>query len=394
VLSLVKAQGRTLSGSFPKNFAKLDPRLTKNEMAHLKVGYSLFAKPWVQAPASTKRRDGLGPHFNAVSCMSCHAGMGRGAPPKVLHENDPSLVLKSNSDDLFNKFGDQITPKSLPGFRPEMNVKVHYEKVTRYGLDLVKPILKDEKGEAIAVGTRISPHLAGLGRLEAIPEEEIIKNSLSGGTVSRYQGRVARFGWKASQEDLRHQVAAAFSKDMGITSSLYPHERCESGCAGYMSGADEEGVEIRDDHLEMVVTLMIGIEPPKPLHNDKEMIVKGQKVFKEISCQSCHRISYDLKEWGTIEPYTDLLLHDMGEGLADNGTLNGDMKKMWRTAPLWGLGSQRLVNGHTRLLHDGRARNVEEAILWHGGEATPSVRKFLKLEEKQKKILLSFLNNL
>ena len=161
-----------------------------------------------------------------------------------------------------------------------------------------------------------------------------------------------------------------------------------------MSGADEEGVEIRDDHLEMVVTLMRGIEPPKPLHNDKEMIVKGQKVFKEISCQSCHRISYDLKEWGTIEPYTDLLLHDMGEGLADKGTLNGDMKKMWRTAPLWGLGSQRLVNGHTRLLHDGRARNVEEAILWHGGEATPSVRKFLKLEEKQKKTLLSFLNNL
>lgn len=342
-------------------------------MAHVKVGYSLFSKPWVQAPSSTKRRDGLGPHFNAVSCMSCHRGMGRGAPPGILHPNDPSLVLKSNSPRLKELFGDQITPKALPGIQPEF----------------------DYLNDFVHVSARIAPHLAGLGSLEKIPSSEIIRNAENGGTISFIKGEIARFGWKATQIDLTHQVAAAFSNDMGITSAQFPHENCEGSvgekaCENYLDGADEEGVEIRSDHLQMVVTLMKSIVPPVPVQNNPA----GFEVFKKINCSSCHRVQYQV-EGEVIRPYTDLLLHDMGDRLADSSP-EGSRKqdRMWRTPPLWGLGSQALVNGHTRLLHDGRAKNVKEAILWHGGEATPSLNAFKKLSKIDEKNLLSFLKGL
>jgi CxxC motif-containing protein (DUF1111 family) len=380
----------TLSGSFPKNFSTLREGLTKQDLRQIKVGYSLFTKPWVQAPASTKRRDGLGPYFNAVSCMSCHDGMGRGAPPAVRHINEPSLIFKSNSPQFKELYGSHLSPKSVPGLKQEVLVSITSKTLTKY--KLTKPIYKVQ-GKVADVSPRISSHLAGLGLLEKIDELELYKNlKRSQGKISLINGKVGRFGWKASQTDLKHQVSAAFSSDMGITSHDFPEENCQSfdlDCLNIKSGHDEEGVEIRKDHLGFVVKLMRSIQAPVPLFKEENpKIERALKTFKKINCHSCHRPDY-LVEGKVIRPYTDLLLHDMGEELADVGT--GENSRYWRTPPLWGLGSTKVVNGHTRLMHDGRAKDVREAILWHFGEARQSRKLFLELSTTQQQELINFI---
>lgn len=361
-LPLAESRGETFSGPFPKHFATLRAETSHESLRRIKVGFSLFAKPWVQAPSSTKRRDGLGPYFNAVSCMSCHQGMGRGAPPGVLHDRDPALVLKAANDEFLEAFGAQLNPRSLPGLKEEgwhENVK--------------------------GASGRIAPHVAGLGYLELIPEEEILKNLQSGGLKGE-----GRFGWKAQHGSIRIQVADAFFNDMGITSSLHPENYChvdDLKCFEMPDGADEEGVEIRDDHLDMVVEMIQSIEAPKRLGENK----RGEEIFSKINCNHCHRKTYEI-DGKEISPYTDLLLHDMGARLSDPG--NSPLKNYWRTPPLWGLGSQRLVNGHERLLHDGRANGIREAILLHGGEADSSKNKFLELTESEKEELERFLRTL
>lgn len=353
-------------------------------MAEIKVGYSLFVKPWVQAPSSTIRRDGLGPHFSAVSCMSCHRGMGRGAPQGIIHDNDPSVVFRPVINKHKDLYGAQITPKALPGVKSEGWVRKSHQNDNSYFLD----------GEIIEVAARVAPHLAGLGQLEKIPDSEILENQKNGGIVSYVNGRVGRFSWKGEHPRLIDQVAAAFSFDMGITSFLFPNENCESHdfeCHNKINGADEEGVEIRRDHLGMVVKLLASIQAPKVRYQNTRS-ERGREIFAAVNCTSCHRPNYNLSNGQEIQPYTDLLLHDMGEELADpEGVVK---RQFWRTAPLWGIGSQKLVNGHTRYLHDGRADGLEQAIAWHGGEAKKVRESFLKLSKKDKEDLLYFLNSL
>ena len=373
----------SLRGSFPKNFSTLK-RVLKEDLREIKVGYSLFAMPWVQAPSSTIRRDGLGPHFNAVSCMSCHDGMGRGAPPGVRHKFEPSLLFKSNSKEVHKKFGPHLSSKALPNLKAEALISITTEVFGKFSLS--KPLYK-LKGKIAEVSPRISPHLAGLGELEKIKSSDIRENlKRSSGKLSVINGRIARFGWKATQIDLAHQVAAAFSADMGITSYLFPKENCQDfdqACQNAINGDDEEGVEIREDHLGFVIKLMRSIAPPKPTANAP----RGRELFKKVNCNRCHRESYKIDTL-VIRPYTDLLLHDMGSELSDKG--DGPNSRLWRTAPLWGIGSQKLVNGHTHLMHDGRARNVKEAILWHFGEARQSREKFLRLSIKERNELIRF----
>jgi CxxC motif-containing protein (DUF1111 family) len=281
-------------------------------------------------------------------------------------------------------YGLQITPKALPNIKSEGWVRSVGSEVASYVF----------KGQPIKVAPRVAPQLAGLGLLEEIPESEILKNKKNGGVFNLYRGKVGRFGWKAEHPRLIDQVAAAFSFDMGITSYLYPSENCyelDESCLNQPTGADEEGVEIREDHLKMVTLLMASLKGPERLYRDHKT-ARGKEIFKNISCQSCHRISYDLPSGETIEPYTDLLLHDMGDGLSDpKGVAN---RKLWRTAPLWGLGSQKIVNGHTRYLHDGRAKSIEEAVEWHDGEAYESRQSFENLSEADKRDLLHFLKSL
>lgn len=355
--------GNVLSGSFPKEYARLINGLSKQDLREIKVGYSLFAKPWVQAPSSTIRRDGLGPHFSATSCISCHRAMGRA------HPDDLGLVIKSGSQKLIHDFGNQITPFALPHLIPE-------------GI------------QENNVSKRIAPHLAGLGHIELISDSDIIENSKNNGGIISYTDslKIGRFGWKAEHATIETQVAAAFNNDMGITSYLFPHENCtpqDLACLNSPTGADEEDVEIRKDHLLMVVKLMRSIKAPQSVKNIGNSV--GETLFNQANCQSCHRPSYQVAG-KIIYPYTDLLLHDMGDKLADNTTLKNN--RLWKTPPLWGLSHQRRVNGHTRLMHDGRAKNISDAIKLHDGEALPSKQSFLNFSPDEQKQLIQFVESL
>ncbi len=400
-LSSISSSGTVLTGRFPKNFAHLKENLSKKEVARIKAGHSLFSKPWVQAPSSTLLRNGLGPNFNAVSCMSCHSGFGRGAPAGVIHPMDPSLLFKVVGP--LGPYGPQIQPQAILGVTPEAQVTTTWEELPN---GLSKPhyqLAQEQFGELNKdqyLSPRIGPHLAGLGYLDQISDEEILKNQSNGGKANIVAGRVARFGWKADKINLRHQVAAAFQGDLGITNPLFSEQPCSSDqldCLAAPTGVEYEdghNYELSEKHLDYVVELMAGIEKPARQWKgaDKGSILRGQEVFETINCQSCHRTSYTSADGSEFSPYTDLLLHDMGEGLADQG--NNLQAKLWRTAPLWGLGSQKLVNGHLQLLHDGRAKGITEAILWHGGEAQKVKQDFIELSSKKKTDLINFILSL
>lgn len=378
------AWGNSLSGNFPKYFAQLDRGLSKQDLREIKVGYTLFAKPWVFAGSSTKRRDGLGPHFSATSCMTCHPALGRGAPPGILHKNDPALIFITADPVLKDLYNNEINTQAHPTLKSEgrlskISSQGKFQQI-QYGLN----------GKALAVSPRIAPHVAGLGYIDAISDQDILANQKNGGLANMVNGRIGRFGWKASQPTIAYQTATAFIQDMGITSFLKPNENCavqDYDCHQLLTGADEEGTEIRKDHFFMVVKMLQSISPPKRLAKHPA----GEKVFKQIGCQNCHRKEYQTSR-GDIQPFSDFLLHDMGAALADNS--NDPFARLWKTPPLWGLGSQRLANGHTRLLHDGRAANIEEAILWHAGEALAVRKAFEMLEFSEKQDLLDFLKTL
>jgi len=221
--------------------------------------------------------------------------MGRGAPKKGLNTTDPFVVYKSNSLSLKELYGEQLSPKALSPLKSERTVYTRSRPFFKNGAFLSLPSYFFLNGDKAYVSPRIAPHLAGLGMLAAIKEEDIISNLKNGGTLSLNKGRLARFGLKAFHIGLEEQVASAFVHDMGITNSLFPEDICnrsDDHCLNIISGADEKGVEIRDDHLKMVVKLLDSIKPPAPLYKNPKSI-KGEKHFENIKCISCHRKSYD-----------------------------------------------------------------------------------------------------
>jgi CxxC motif-containing protein (DUF1111 family) len=357
----------------------------------MKAGYSLFAKPWVQAPSSTRVRDGLGPYFNATSCMSCHPALGRGAPPGVFHQNDPALLFKvepHTGSSINPDFGEQISPYGVQGLDGEASVVTNFNHSR-------KPIysIKDKNlSKEFYLSPRIAPHVAGLGFIELISDEEIIKNTSNGGTPSILKdGSIGRFGWKASTSKVRSQIAAALRNDMGITNSLNPTQPCTSvqfECLSYPDGTDIEGVEISDKLLGYMVEMLRNTLPPKRKKMNISSL-KGEKIFASIGCNNCHRADYQLANGQKISPYSDFLLHDMGEELSDPSPSR--KAKQWKTPPLWGLGSQKETVAHMRLLHDGRAKGINDAINWHGGEAKNSKNKWLMLSDEEKNQLKDFL---
>jgi CxxC motif-containing protein (DUF1111 family) len=270
---------------------------------------------------------------------------------------------------------------------------------------------------------RLAPPMIGLGLIEAVPEAQIRANAdpddkngdgISGRTNevwSLADNRVAlgRFGWKAGVPSIRQQAASAFAGDMGLSTPLVP--RPSGDCTGAQSFClnAPNGNSERDGDLEVgakvfdhVVFYAQNLAVP-PRRNAKDAgVVQGKALFYQLGCQACHMPSFTT---GAVEgqphlsnqkiwPYTDLLLHDMGEGLADNRPEGMADGREWRTPPLWGIGLTETVSGHTFFLHDGRARNVEEAILWHGGEAQASRDGYAALTKAEREALLSFVNSL
>ena len=391
------------------------------------VGNSLFNKNWVQAPASTGARDGLGPLFISRSCSGCHTQDGRGHPP-LLDEEYTSLLFKLSVKDAKGHFsphpvyGDQIQTRSLSTHLKEPKIMVEYQKVEGVYADgspyeLERPIYTLEGNhEGVRMSPRVAPAIIGLGLLEAIPESTLIGwsdpqdrdgDGISGRLnyvtdVLANKKSVGRFGWKAVQPSVKQQVAVAFNADIGITTSLFPKENHTSSQGETLDKFPSGGQpELNDEMLAAVTLYSQTIAVPAQRNHLKKEVLQGEKLFTQMNCNSCH-VSKVNTESHTIpalanqkiRPFTDLLLHDMGEGLSDGRPDNEATGREWRTAPLWGIGLVKTVNKHTRFLHDGRARSIEEAVLWHGGEAEKSKQSYLRLPKEQRQQVLEFLQSL
>jgi len=214
---------------------------------------------------------------------------------------------------------------------------------------------------------------------------------------------MGRFGLKANQPSLKHQIANAFAEDIGISSSLFPGENCmpaEVACLEAAKGAPR--AELTDAQLAEMLDYIRALAPPARREMDDARIKQGEALFAAIGCAACHRETLSLGAFASlpalagarIHPYTDLLLHDMGDDLADGRADFLAGPRDWRTPPLWGLDLAGKFGDAPNFLHDGRARGVPEAILWHGGEAQPAAEAFRKLGRAEREALLTFLNSL
>ncbi|CAD5107828.1 di-heme oxidoreductase family protein [Zestomonas carbonaria] len=423
-------------------FSQPSANLSGERRLDFAVGNSFFRNPWVIAPSTTTARDGLGPLFNTNACQNCHVRDGRGHPPKPGASNAVSMLVRlsipatsAEQERLIERlgvvpepvYGSQLQDMANPGFAPEGRVRVDYEtQQVRFAdgheVELRKPILRiDRLGYGplhpqTLFSARVAPPMIGLGLLEAIPDEAILANAeaqrRSGSGVAGQPNRVwddasgrtvlGRFGWKAGQPSLDQQNAHAFSADMGLTTSRLPHDECTEAQATCRAALNGGVPEVSDNIMRLVLFYTRNLGVPARRTVDDPQVLRGKGLFHQAGCAQCHTPQFttaaDAAEpelaGQVIRPYTDLLLHDMGEGLADGRPEFQASGRQWRTPPLWGIGLTETVTGHTQFLHDGRARNLLEAILWHGGEAEAARQQVLQFDAGQRSALLAFLNSL
>lgn len=367
------------------------------------VGKALFDRIWVPAPASTDAADGLGPLFNARSCVSCHPAGGRGRFEETNAGNISGLGLIVRIGNKLGKadpiYGTQLQTHGVQELRPE-GIRI---RTSTGALDAVE-LAYGPPAKGTKFGGRLATTLQGIGLLERIPAgtitawadpEDTNRDDVSGraNIVQNSQGveTIGRFGWKAGKASLRDQSSAALHADLGLSNPLHtsPFGDCtedQSQCRAAPHGASArfENLEVGSEMLRLMVAYVAGLNPPQPALENAQ----GFGVFTKTGCAECHRPNFPTNNGNQIKAYTDLLLHDMGKGLADgigDGSATGTE---WRTAPLWGLGKA------TRYLHDGRAKTLQEAIDWHAGEATKSKTKYSKLSKSDHNQLLKFLKGL
>ena len=417
------------------------------ERTRFVVGNSFFKRNWVQAPASTTARDGLGPHFLARSCAGCHIQDGRAQPPDFHNPLAPQpfagLLIRlsvpgqdAHGGPLHHPvYGDQFNTQGIAGVTGEGDVRLRYVSIpgqyadgTPYTLEqpvyLLENLHYGPLGAHTMVSPRIAPQVIGLGLLEAIDEADILGNAQAqAASTGPIQGQpnyvwdayaermiLGRFGWKANVGSLAHQTASAFQGDIGITSSRFPQQTCTAAQTDCLAAPDgnsgPQNVEIEDPMLDDVIFYQSTLAPPARRNAQDAQVLRGEQLFHAAQCAQCHRPSYRTGkvlfpslssaalEGQEITPYTDLLLHDMGEALADHRPDFAASGRQWRTPPLWGIGLLPAVNNHQRLLHDGRARGVAEAILWHGGEAEAAKEQFRQMPADDRAALVQFVESL
>lgn len=418
--------GRTTNTVFSGNNAFLMPaaNLSPEDELDFYSGNSFFNQAWVEAPASTDARDGLGPLFNARSCSGCHLHDGRGAPPEDGQGPFVGVLLRLSVPGVDGPvpdpvYGGQLQDRALPGHRPEAIPRFTVDRFEGTYADgtpytLHEPIYHlDEPGygpfsEDLQVSPRVAPQMIGLGLLEAIAEADLealadpddADGDGISGRIQRGSGGVGRFGWKGDARTIREQVAGAFAGDMGLTTpdSVDDCTEAQVDCLQAEDGGDPE---VSETILGKVVLYSQVVAVPARRAADDREVLRGKAHFHDLGCASCHVPDYQTgpSEVSALSdqhiwPYTDLLLHDMGEGLADHRPLGDASGSEWQTPPLWGLGLIDEVSGHTRFLHDGRAHSLEEAILWHGGEAEAARDAFIELSAEERQQVLRFLEDL
>lgn len=432
-------------------FSHFSANLSLKGQHDFHVGNGLFDKVWVAAPASTHASDGLGPLFNARGCQNCHVKDGRGRPPispdsptisMVLHLSVPPRTQIQREHIKYGTithvpeptYGSQLQNFAVAGLAAEGRIAVHYEEIpvqlaNDESVSLRKPIytIADTQYGTIATdvetSARVAPPMIGLGLIESIDAGDIQAyadpndqdNDGISGRVSQIWDPITktfmlgRFGWKANTTSLRAQTAQAFSIDMGISTPNLPvpYGDCttrQAACLAMPTGVQQAlgNSEAPPPILDLVTFYAGHLAVPARRNVDDPVVLKGKQLFYNAGCTACHTPKFVTRkdaerlehQFQLIWPYSDLLLHDMGEGLADHRTLSNASGSEWRTPPLWGIGLTKTVNGHTFFLHDGRARNLLEAILWHGGEAQASRNRIVNMSPAERHALIHFLESL
>lgn len=389
-----------------------------------RIGEGLFRRMWVAAPTATQAADGLGPLYNARSCATCHPRGGGGRPPDPAVDGDQGVgfALKLSGDPVY---GRQIQSNAVLGQIIEGRPTVAYREETvrfpdgetvllRRPAHGVKDLGYGPLAEATALSARVAPRVHGMGLLDLIPESDLqaeadrqAREGVVAGRPNRVTTdgvpRIGRFGWKAVHPTLARQDAEAFSLDIGMSTPGYrdPWGDCtpaQTACRAAPHGDSKqfEGLEIPSTVIGLIDAYLRTLPPDGSLEAPKDKA--GTALFAATGCAACHRPSYVTAEDPaqptlsnrTIFPHSDLLLHDMGDGLADDVPMEEARGRDWRTTPLWGLNRLAKDDGRLSLLHDGRARSVTEAILWHGGEAEKARKSFMELPRADRKRLVRY----
>lgn len=430
-------------------FSQPSANIGFEEELDFKVGNGLFKKIWVFAPSSTRASDGLGPLYNARSCQRCHIKDGRGHPPEGPEDGATSMFLRvsipgSDTDAIAEiedyiatapdpTYGLQLQDLSLAGMPPEYRLQIDYEEieVPLNGGEVAR--LRKPTYTAANLGygplhpeamlsPRVAPQMIGLGLLEAVPAVDILAGAdpddADGDGISGRANIVwsteyempmlGRFGLKAGTATIRQQTADAFAGDIGISSPLRPlgWGECtarQTDCRAAPHGdGDVREFEVDATGLQLVTFYSRNLAVPARRNSSDPQVLRGKQMFYQTGCTGCHTpkfVTHRLDDqpeqsFQLIWPYSDMLLHDMGADLADGRPEARATGTEWRTAPLWGIGLTQQVSGHSYFLHDGRARSLLEAVLWHGGEAQTQRDAVIAMPPKDRADLIRFLESL
>ncbi len=428
-------------------FSQLSANMPFEHEMDFKLGNALFRKTWVAAPASTLASDGLGPLYNARACQDCHLKDGRGHPPEGPDDGRVSMFLRlslpggTDPDGIAEwlatqpvpDYGGQLQDLAAPGHAAEGQMTVSYNDLpVTLGDSTTVTLRAPSYGIAdpgygalspdLQISPRVAPQMIGLGLLEAIPAADIVAladpddadgDGISGRaqivpSVEYGVPMLGRFGFKAGAPTIREQSAGAFSGDMGLSTSLHPDpwgDCPQTTCIGAPHGQEpgiRDGLEVDKASLDLVTFYSRNLGVPERRKVGDPQVLRGKELFHEMNCSGCHSPKHVTnrldgqpeQSFQLIWPYTDLLLHDMGPGLADDRPEGRATGSEWKTPPLWGIGLTAQVSGHTQFLHDGRARTLLEAILWHGGEAQAARDAAAALPKPDRDALIAFLESL
>jgi CxxC motif-containing protein (DUF1111 family) len=406
------------------------------ERGRFPVGKSFFRSNWVEFGASTTARVGLGPHFDARSCGACHVQDGRGQPNLgaagglLLRLSVPGATAQDPAQP-HPVYGEQLQTQAVQGVAPKGRWDLVWETLELGLLDGAALQLQRPRAQpsALAYGPldatvmfslRLAPQLMGVGLIDAIPDAALLRHEAAQARrqdgirgqahrvwdIASQRQRIGRFGWKAGSATLMQQTAAAFAGDIGITSHEFPGLSCTAAQLDCWRAPQGPQPEISPQLLGEVVFYQAALAPVAQRQLPAAVRQQGQRLFEKARCAVCHHPSYRTEQppfpalsprsvaQQTIWPYSDFLLHDMGDGLADGRPEGQASGRQWRTPPLWGLGLLREVNGHQRLLHDGRANGVLEAIWWHDGEARGAREATRRMTPIERDMLVRFVESL
>lgn len=414
-------------------YSRINPNASPEQLAEAFRGRGVFRQSWVIAPAKDIETAGLGPLYNQLSCLSCHAKNGRGQPPETPQQAMRSMLVRislpgqnSHGGPLPHPvYGNQLNEQGVPGVAGEGRVSVDYRErlitlADGESVSLRMPAYRFAELQYgplpadIQLSPRVGPPVFGLGLLEAVDEQTIRQLAETGKQLGvhghpnvvwdseRQRPAIGRFGLKANVASLKQQIAGAFVGDMGITSSLHPEENCTDAQTACKRTPSARQPELDDAQLQSVLLYLRLLQVPARRDLGDPSVQQGERLFGAIGCTACHTPVLTTGEFPelpllskqTLHPYTDLLVHDMGEDLADGRPDFQAGGREWRTPPLWGIGLIQRINEHSYFLHDGRARNLTEAVLWHGGEALASQQRFARLPAGERLAVIRFLESL